>query len=255
MANPKVDTFEHDIADEIRHKEASITDIASAVGDIGNNETVTPKSNTPLIGIVVVLIICIALGAGYVGYTYYTNTLTPTNKQTAVVKEQKNTASASQLQSLSPILSQAIGTFITNIKKSKDGYSMEITSYSPVFAYMIKNESSFADEIGTALGNTRVIQKVTQPVSTTTVITTVSATGTQSTSTQNLASTTEVAAQITQELSEEYIFSDLTMSNQNMRIAKSLKGTIVYAFIGSKQLVISTSPEGILALRSSLLQK
>jgi hypothetical protein len=58
MASPIVDTFEHDIANEIRQKEASIADIASAVGDIGNDDDETQKNKTPLIGIVVILILC-----------------------------------------------------------------------------------------------------------------------------------------------------------------------------------------------------
>ncbi len=251
MANPKVDTFEHDIADEIRHKEASITDIASAVGDIGNDETKMQKSNTPLISVVVILIICGILGAAYVGYTSYTSGPSPKRTLATVEQAQKKTTPTLQLNSLSPTLNQEIGTFLSNVQKSKNGYSMNIISYSPVFAFMIKNENLFADEIGRALGNTSVLKKEEQPATTAPII----ATGTVSTSTQNTASSTESAAKVAQELSEEYIFSDITISNQNMRIAKSQHGTIVYAFIGSQRLVISTSTEGILALRSSLLQK
>lgn len=256
MATPTVDTFEHDIANEIRHKEASITDIASAVGDLGNTENETPKSTVPLIGAVVVLIICGILGAVYIGYTSYTSGLTPNKTQIAAEVEQKKNTSGAQLGNLSPTLNQAIGSFLTNVQKSKTGYSMNITSYSPVFAYMIKNESLFADELGLALGNTKVIAKVTeQPAATTTVQTTVSTTTAQGTSTRKVATSTAIVIEPKLELPEEYIFSDVTISNQNMRIAKSTSGTIVYAFIGSQRLVISTSTEGILALRSSLLQK
>ncbi len=44
MSIPNVDTFEHDISEEIKVKEATITDIASAGGDVSNSPT--PHANT-----------------------------------------------------------------------------------------------------------------------------------------------------------------------------------------------------------------
>lgn len=252
MASPIVDTFEHDIANEIRQKEASIADIASAVGDIGNDDDETQKNKTPLIGIVVILILCGLVGAGYAGYLYFqgdTKALT-LEQQKASEDEQKKTQPGIKLSSISPALDQAVGNFLTNVQKTNLGYSMMIVSYSPVFAYMIKNESAFADELGLALGNSHTIKKATTPVA----IAVATSTPVISTSTST-STTSPVVTPQEEELTTAYVFSDVTISNQNMRVAKSIYGTVVYAFIGNQRLVISTSTEGILALRSNLLRK
>lgn len=256
MATPIVDTFEHDIANEIRHKEASIADIATAVGDIGNEEDAKPKHNIILIEAVVVLILCGIIGASYIAYTYYNGGTVPVAPKTEITADQKSVSKGSSVAAISPAIDQSIGGFLTNVQKSKAGYSMNITSYSPVFVYMLKNENVFGDEIGIAVGNSHVIKKTatattTLNVATTTPQTTSSSTQSKATSTQ--ASTTVQV--ITNELPTSYTFSDITISNQNMRIATSAYGTVVYAFIGTQRLVISSSTEGILALRNNVLQK
>lgn len=256
MTPPPVDTFEHDIADEIRRKEASIEDIASATGDIKNKpiEEITKKDHSVLISIVTILTLCGVVGAGYVGYLYYVEGPTPTSKasqEEALVQQKK--LSSTTLSSMSPALDKAIGGFLTNVEKTSNGYSIEIVSYSPVFAYMIKNESEFGDEIALAVGNTHTIKNATTtPVSTTPIINASSS----ATSTQiNGTSTTINTIETPPSLPTEYIFSDITISNQNMRVATSVYGTVVYAFIGTKKLVISKSTDGILALRSNILHK
>lgn len=250
MTAPIVETFEHDIADEIRHKEASITDIVTAVGDIGNNEEVK-KNNMPLIVSVSVLAIFGLIGSCIVGYMYYTGAISPTTKNTSPLQpSQQVTKKSSSLTTISPTLEQAIGNFLSNPQKTKDGYSVTITSYSPVFAYMIKNEQAYGDDLGLAVGNGHTIKRNDQATTTQAITSTSSiATSSQATSTNSQASGGD------QELTTSYVFSDITISNQNMRIGNSVYGTVVYAFIGTNHLVISSSTSGILALRSSVLQK
>lgn len=247
MTTAHVDTFEHDIADEIRHKEASIADIASAVGDIGNENTEEEKKNpVMIIGFFVVLFLLLG-GISYGGYTYYAIT----QKQKESIKTTLTTPKKTDgilLSSLSPTLDQAIGMHLTGIQKTNKGYTATITSYSPVFSYMVKNEKAFAEEIANALGNTKILQEKT---ASSTLI--VSTSTTVSTTTSTLTSSTTTSSAIIEETPQtDYIFSDITVSNQNIRIAKTIYGTVAYAFIGTQKLIIASSVENLLALRSTL---
>lgn len=265
MASPGVDTFEHDIANEIRQKEASIADIASAVGDIGNT-TKTPEvknseHSSSMIGIVVILSICGLLGAMYAGYVYMTShsdssTLTdaPVTDSVNVSKKKDGVAS---LKSISPTIDEAVGYYIESVKKNNQGYSMTLSSYSPVFAYMIKNDALFGEELATAVGNTHTIKsKITISASTTKPVATVSTTtaGT-STSTQTISTSTVIEKLPEDDLPSAYIFTDVTISNQDMRVATSKFGTVVYAFVGTQTLLIGNSTDAILSMKSSLLHK
>lgn len=245
MINSPVDTFEHDIANEIRHKEVSVTEVVSAGNDVGNSPVEAPKNQFAIMGIVTILILCGVVGIGYLAYSYYFGETKPvTQIDTTVTKPAPN--SALQLISISPRLNEALGNFLTDIKKSNSGYSITITSYSPVFAYMIRNEKDFADEIGQAVGNVHTGQEQLPPPSEVTVTSTTTGTSTPTTSTS-----TETAP-IENIPTTEYIFHDVTLSNQNIRVGTSVYGTVAYAFIGTKTLVISSSPEGILTLRSNI---
>jgi hypothetical protein len=51
-----------------------------------------------------------------------------------------------------------------------------------------------------------------------------------------------------------FIFSDMTILNQNMRVGMSGKNAIYYAFIDNKALVFSKSSEGILTLKNAILR-
>lgn len=254
---PTVDTFEHDIADEIRHKEASIEDIASASGNIGNDPSkdVENKSSTSLMGIVAILILCGLTGAGYLGYLYFIEgPASDKEKAQAIIAQEKKLKPSIDLSTVSPTLSTSIGAFLNNVEKKSDGYSIDVISYSPVFAYMIKNEKEFADEISLAVGNSHTIKE--KATSTQVVVSVNTSNATTSTSTPKTSTTTtETGINTGEELPTTYVFSDITISNQNMRVATSIYGTVAYAFIGTKKLVISSSPEGILKLRSSILNK
>ena len=139
---------------------------------------------------------------------------------------------------------------------------------------MIKHESEFGDEIATAIGNTHTIKTVTSSstpqttpaVATSTPVlkattTPIIATGTpkviktSTTTPTNSTSTVATTAIIPDAPSTDYVFTDVTISNQNMRVGTSVYGTVVYAFIGTQTLVISPSTDGILSLRAKVLQK
>ena len=214
MAVPNVDTFENDITDEIKHKEATIGDIASASGDIGN----APQSQKifPILSVLIsIFILIITAVVLYFGYNYYSKKINPP-VNTAPVQILKNN-DTSLLQNVSPLFPDALGRFVTNVEQKPSGYILTLTNtfttYSSVFAYMIKNESEYADDIANAVGSGR-------DTSTTTPL---------------------------------FKFSDTTINNQNMRVGTSGSNIVVYAFINTQALVISSSTEGIFSLRGDIL--
>ncbi len=213
MSLETVDTFEHDIATEIKEKEATIGDIASASNDVGNIPV--SSQNSSLISILIItFILLLTLLVAYFGYTYYNNKVNPPENTAVVVIPDTNDISL--LKTLSPQFEEAIGRYIRNVSKSPYGYTLTIASsnaYSSIFAYMLKNEPLYADDIASALNQARDTSTTTIP----------------------------------------FIFSDRTINNQNIRVGISGSSSIMYAFINTQALVIATSTEAIMTLRSDIL--
>lgn len=204
----KIDTFEDDIANEVKQKEASVVSISAAGGDVGNTPLPTPPNTSSLLIwsiVFVITIIVLTLG----GYIYYIKT------KTIVIPpiEQVSKPPVVNLERISPELNNSIGQFVTNTNKNEYGYIISINSYSPVFSYMIKNENLYADEIANSVGSGRDTSTTSEP----------------------------------------FIFTDVTQSNQNMRVGTSGSSTVIYAFIGNDSIVIASSTEGILSLRNRVL--
>ncbi len=211
MSIPNVDTFEHDIAEEIRTKEATLTDIASAGGDVGNIPSSSAQTSNALFLIGALFIVAV-LGIGVALFFFHTSgngNQTPA-ATTTILPDSKNI-----LLAASPTIHDAIGEGIGRITKSEYGYTMEILSYGAVFSYMLKNENAYADELAFAVGSPRD-------------------TGTSS---------------------FPFAFADVTLNNQNMRIGTSGSSTVVYAFVNARTLLVSSTTESLLALRSSILNK
>jgi hypothetical protein len=209
MSIPNVDTFEHDISEEIKNKEASIADIAAASGNVGNTEQTRGGSNLFFIlgGLFIFVIICV-LGA----LLYFTarNSSTPPEVATSTLP----TTSTSLLYSLSPTLSDALSGSVSDVKKGEYGYTLSLSSYTGAFAYMVKNENAYADELALAFGEPRDTSTSSSP----------------------------------------FIFTDITLNNHTMRVGTSGSSTIAYAFINAQALVIASSTQGILSLASDILQ-
>lgn len=207
MSIPNVDTFEHDIADEIKNREASISDIASASGDVGSGQKTREGSNLFFIlgGVFIFAVICVLAGLLYF-----------TTRSPAIIRPLAPipVTSTSLLFSLSPALSDGISDSVRDVKKTPYGYTIMLSSYTSAFAYMIKNENSYADEMALSLGVPRDTSTTTSPFS----------------------------------------FTDVTINNQNMRVGTSGSSTIVYAFVNAKALLVSTSTQGILLQESDILQ-
>lgn len=270
---PKVDTFEHDISDEIRRKEASLTEISAASNDIGNNDSdVTTSQGKPIFMIALIVFFVLSLaGFGVLGYFYYTDTQKATSTPPAT-NEQTSKVTQPNLEKISPTLASNISTFVTGVEKKERGYILTIGDYSQVFAYMTRNENDYIEDLAalfpqinpsaTSTTTPPAQQKEYQATSTsqasTTDITQKTKTTKASTTTEKVAtsSTIKEAAPITTMTSAAQAsqFSDVTISNQNMRVWTSPSHKLFYAFIGNKAVAISDSAEGILYLKSAILK-
>ena len=215
MALPKIDTFEKDIADEIIKKEET----TGGVLPLGvQPETIPDKNSHSTILIISVSILLLCGIISIVVFLYIQSTSNKNKTPPLKVEVTKTplgpTYETIQLKDVSPMLDAAIGGFITNIQKREDGYSMNVSSYSSVFSYMLRNESMYAETVASSLSS---------PLDTSTT-------------------------------TEPYKFTDITVSNQNMRVGTSGSSTIIYAFINTDTLLFSSSTEGIMSLRGAILR-
>lgn len=210
MSIPNIDTFEHDISEEIKTKEATIGDIAAAGGDIGNVTTKSTPVSTLLVALGVFLVVAV-IAVSIILFVKYFNQPEVTPTMTLGGGTVPSAVSAS---SVSVSIESAVGPSISNIQKSEYGYVVRLISYSNVFSYMIKNEAAYADEIAASVGSPR-------DTSTTT---------------------------------PQFMFTDVTINNQNMRVGVAGSSTVVYSFVNTDYLLISSTPEGILALRGGILR-
>lgn len=258
---PKVDTFAKDISDEIKHKEASLADIATASNDIGNNET-TPMENRSS-RIFAIAIVFLVLGImGLIGLIYYYFvSLTPSDGGTTTpVVQESPSKKASSLSSLSVTLNNNIGRNVESVVKSGNGYILTLSSYSPVFAYMTRNEGDYISELVDSLnGSPLDKQGKVKGVATTSASipsdVTAKATSTTASSTKPTAATsTQLVATSSDIQVTESVWSDVTISNVNMRIYTQGDKSVAYAFISNEKLIIAKTKEDVLAIKSAILR-
>lgn len=251
---PKVDTFAKDISEEIKHKEASLADIATASNDIGNSpEEASPLENKSS------KIFFIALGFLFVGIValitfiyYYFSVLSIPAEPIPAVETQATTTKASNLSTLSVTLNDNIGRHVSRVEKKDKGYVLTLSSYSPVFAYVTRKESDYISQ----LLDTISPQAAEKPkaVASSTPVTQATSTATSST----IASTSTVVASNTPVLLAEEedtpTWSNVTLSNVNIRIFSENGRTLAYSFISTEKLVIAATAEDVLAIKNAILR-
>lgn len=275
---PKVDTFEQDIATEIKRKEASATQIAAASNNVGNNEpTVAPKKSSRAFFILLAILATTSIvGIFGVAYFYFTDSLLPPSQGSVAIKQSDIPKAEAALSSISPTLATGIGRYVTKVEKQQSGYIITINSYSSVFAYMIKNEDMYIEELASIispplLSATTSIVKPKEVVATTTKSASTTPVITQGTTTQKVATSTkkvtlvtkaeiavstttkEVTPKVETTVNMPY-YKDVTVSNQNMRVWTYGDRTVVYAFITTDKIAISQTTEGILSLKSAIIR-
>lgn len=144
---PVVDTFEYDISQEIKNKGATISDIASAGITIENKPEQTETKNSSVLIIFSIIFLFLSIA----GIIWYMLSLQNQNKMPNTKNEVDKNAIATTttdvnlvLQNIFPSLNENVGWFISKINKSPAGYDLTLDNYSQVFAFIIKNENSFA---------------------------------------------------------------------------------------------------------------
>lgn len=264
---PKVDTFEHDIANEIRRKEASLAEIEAISKQSSPNQEGVPPKKIPWVSVTLAILLVASLfGISGVAYYYFTDALLPPSSEEMKIVKNDIPKIAADLVKLSPTLGTEIGRYVSSVEKKDVGYIITINNYSAVFGYMTRNENAYIEELTASFPSvvaTATTQTITPPpqvaTSTLTASTTSSSTKQTKKTTGKVATTTmstssPIINTSIQEVKSQPYFSDLTLANQNMRVYKKGNTTVIYAFVGNKKVIISNTPEGILALRNAILR-
>ena len=263
----KVDTFSHDIADEIKRKDASLSDITAASHDVGNmdSEILAPRKPLFLYGVIFFFVLTVITGIG--AYIYFYQYLFPKQEKEAQVATALVVKKTADITTISPKLALAIGNFVTTITKQEKGYTLMISNYPAVFAYMTRNEQDYIEELLQKISpqstTTPLVPKVVPVIVIATTTPKTSETATTSSSTavvskkKTTGTTTVAVSTTTQEepvIATSTPFTDITIDNQNMRVFTVEGRTVVYAFVADRALLISNSPDGILALKGAILR-
>lgn len=209
---PKIETFEGDITNEIKTKEANIRDIAVSNGSIENKAEDTSKNKNVVLISISAFLILISVISVLVYYLYaQKEEVVPTPK---VVQKSATGFKEKDLSSKLPLLYGKVGRFLKKGEETPYGFSISLDNYNEVFAFMLKNEDQFSDELSNLLKVDLYMSTTSAPLS----------------------------------------FSDITINNQNMRELTNGSSTIVYSFLNTEYLLLSTSTEGILSMRSAILK-
>lgn len=296
---PKVETFEANIIDEIKRKDASLQDISAASNNVGNDPIELPKQKPIFLIVVGSLFVVFLCALAGILYFYYTDSLLPPSQGSQTVTSSSIPKTLTELTTLSPTLGTQIGRFVKSVEKKDQGYILTLTEYSPVFAYITRNEEEYMQELAklfpeekptaeelklliasttkattteAVVANTATTTATTTPkVATSTKVTTKKtttktltkvATSTKLTSSSSVEvatktpeiPTTSIEGVLIPQEALHIATKDITISNQNMRVWTGNHHRIVYAFVGNTTLLISNSPEGILALKGAILK-
>ncbi|MBP6888214.1 MAG: hypothetical protein KBC21_00780 [Candidatus Pacebacteria bacterium] len=259
---PKVDTFARDISDEIKHKEASLADIATASNDIGNNETtLVENKSSRIFGVAITFLVVGIMGLiGFIYYYFVTMSEPSVTNQTRITTTTETPIKkATTLSSLSTTLNENIGKHVTSVTKNGAGYVITLSSYSPVFAYMTRNESDYISELLETLNSSSVQEKGKVKGATTTASSTeqnqsltTSPSGTTSSAITAIESTPIEGGELA--TSSLFFWKDVTLSNVNMRVYSEGTRTVVYSFATTAKLIIAKTPEEVLTIKNAILR-
>lgn len=225
MTLQKIETFEHDIADEVLKKEESATRVAATdalVQDVQKEAAQmaqTQKASPLFLSIIIAIVVIVILGAGgYFAYAFFAKkdsapAVPAKTAQPATPQAQNAPAtSVSFFDKTFPELKDGMSRYVRKAEKNPYGFTLYITDYTSTFAFVVKNEGLFAESLANAL---------------------------------------DIPADFR---SGAYVFTDATVANNNMRVGKSGESSVVYSFIGSNAIVISTSTDGVVQASGAIIR-
>ena len=232
------------------------------------NQEGVPQKKIPWVSVTLAILLVASLfGIGGVAYYYFTDELLPPSSEEMKITKNDIPKVMTDLVKLSPTLGTEIGRYVSSVEKKDVGYIITINNYSAVFGYMTRNENEYIEELTAsfpsvvATATTQIITPPPQVATSTLATSTTLSSSTQKTKTtpEKVATTTTSTSSLEintsiQEVKSQTHFSDLTLANQNMRVYKKGTTTVIYAFVGNKKVIISNTPEGILALKNAILR-
>jgi hypothetical protein len=271
MSLENISTLEKDIAEEMKAKEATARTIASASGDVSNkNEDgekptgeKTQPSKKPFIflgGALVVVSFAVGFGYLYLLQQQQNETVqTQTGPSPQEIAQRELAKKEAALSSISPILNNAIGSFVNKVSRTERSFTLHLSNFAPVFAYIAKNEREYVEEVAKILGVSHDTQDiVVAPPSTPQNLqaSTSKKESSKGIATSSQATTTnqEVPTSPSPQIPIPFTYSDITVNNQNIRVITSGRYSFYYAFIGSKALVFATNLETLFAEKNVILR-
>ena len=221
MAIQKVETFEHDIASEILKKEASVAKVAATdalVADV-TAETSKKTSSTSPLTITILIAIVVVLTIGVIGYFAYNHFVAHKSASAPI------TSTSSARSTSDEIKAKAFGIDFPELEPDIGTYVERVDKTAFGFSIPITNyEAVFSYVIKNE---------------------------------DLFAGSVAKALGVDSLASGPYLFSDVTISNENIRVGVSGSSTVAYAFVNGGQgtvLVVATSTDGITASSAILGQ-
>lgn len=160
VTHPQVETFEGDIQKEIKDNSTSVAQIASIDGKVETTHEKKPISLALVLGIVGAILVIILAGLGYYFFVMKpsasTPEVTPITTNTTPFPVAANSTSTQEvspstytLDTLLPRFSNGVGRYIGSIRVEDGAYILPLTQFNPVFAYVLRNEDDFRNELFT----------------------------------------------------------------------------------------------------------
>lgn len=273
-----VETFETDITEEIKQKQGFVTDVLAA------HSSSPPKTPDQTIIRTLTFAIVFLLIALVVGIWYY---FSVKNQQATEKIEQQKTIvvkkPAISINNILPKTASNIDRFVLKTTRENAGYIITLSDYTSVYGNIINNETLFGNELISLFQiNTHsapVFRDVTinnQDMRVATLVVISDATSTTMTPTVNTlmpptiptASTTKSTSSKTTSLLNTSTSTKKSSSTTTPVVATTTTPKtpevvpdintsfeyVSYGFIGTSTLIISTSQEKLLELRSAIIK-
>lgn len=218
---PKIETFEHDIASKVNNDSSPVTAIlASEIEDSNSYQNHKKSFFMPVLITIVFVTISVSLA-----YVFLYNKPKTANEPRV---PQNQMTDGERFADLYPTMNMYIGKHIKNMQTVGRSQVITFGNWNAVFAYITKNEDALLAEWIKPLGL----------------------------SLSDLSKSEPGAPEIQETLSvPQVIWEDITLNGTNMRTAKGDRGQITYSFVDENTLIIATTPEILLTIKSARMRQ